>query len=550
MLRRLLVIAALAAVPVAVVAVFFLLPVSGMVERGFRAGGHWDLGAALAVLGRPSVHQAIWLTVWTSVSGTAISVALGVPAAYGLYRLSWPGRRLVRALVMVPFVLPTVVVGLAFQGLLGEGGLLAGLGWMNTRWAIVLGLVFFNVAVVIRAVGASWESMDGRPAEAAASLGAPPWRVFGTVTWPMLRPSVIGAATVVFLFCATAFGVVLVLGGVRYASVETEIYLLTADFLDLRGAAALSLVQLLVVVVMLVGAAAARRVADPTVVRVSARPMPLGWIARRSPAAVVLAGVSFVILTALIALPMGAMVVQSFRVHGHWSLANYRAFSQQNPALGVSGGDALLTSLRYAAVACAMALSLGLAIALAVTRTAHSRLERSLRSGIDALVMLPLGVSAVTLGFGFLITLDKPPFDFRDAWWLVPLAQALVALPLVVRTIVPAFLGIDDRQRQAAATLGAGPWRRFWTVDAAVAWRPLVAGAGFAFAASMGEFGATSFLARPESPTLPVVIFHLLGHPGTLNLGTALAGSVVLALIAAALMAVVDLVHVPWLGAL
>lgn len=548
--RRLLVIAALAAVPVIVVAVFFVLPVSGMVGRGLRPGGHWDLSGAVSVLGRPAVHRAIWLTVWTSLAGTAISVVLGLPAAYGLYRLSWPGRRVVRALLMVPFVLPTVVVGLAFQELLGPGGLLAGLGWLNTRWAIVLGLVFFNVAVVIRAVGASWESMDGRPAEAAASLGASPWRVFRTVTWPMLRPSIIGAATVVFLFCATAFGVVLILGGVRYASVETEIYLLTADFLDLRGAAALSLVQLVVVVVLLVIAGAARRVADPTVVRVPARPMPLRWIARHSPTAVVLALVSFVVLAGLLALPLGAMVVQSFQVDGHWSVANYRAFSQPNPVLGVSGWDALMTSLRYAGVACAMALSLGVAIALAVTRPAHSRLERGLRSGIDALVMLPLGVSAVTLGFGFLITLDRPPVAFRDEWWLVPLAQALVALPLVVRAIVPALLGVDDRQRQAAATLGAGPWRRFWTVDAAVMWRPLVAGAGFAFAASMGEFGATSFLARPASPTLPVMIFHLLGHPGTLNLGTALAGSVVLALIAAAVMAVVDLVRVPWLGAL
>lgn len=550
MLRRLLVITALAAVPVVVVAVFFVLPVAGMLERGLRPGGHWDGSGALAVLGRSSVRQAIWLTVTTSVAGTVISVLLGLPAAYGLYRLSWPGRRVIRALVMVPFVLPTVVVGLAFQELLGEGGLLAGLGWMYSRWAIILGLVFFNVAVVIRAVGASWESMDGRPAEAAASLGASPWRVFRTVTWPVLRPSVIGAATVVFLFCATAFGVVLILGGVRYASVETEIYLLTADFLDLRGAAALSLVQLLVLVVLLAVAGASRRVADPTVTRVPARPMPLRWIARRSPGSVVLAVTSFVVLAALIAMPLGALLVQSFQVDGRWSLDNYRAFSQQNPVLGTSGWAALRTSLEYAGVACAMALALGIAIALAVTRPIHSRAERALRSSIDALVMLPLGVSAVTLGFGFLITLDAPPVDFRDAWWLVPLAQALVALPLVVRTIVPALIGIDDRQRQAAATLGAGPWRRFWTVDAAVVWRPLVAGAGFAFAASMGEFGATSFLARPQSPTLPVMIFHLLGHPGTLNLGTALAGSVVLALIAAAVMALVDGVRVPWVGAL
>ena len=143
--------------------------------------------------------------------------------------------------------------------------------------------------------------------------------------------------------------------------------------------------------------------------------------------------------------------------------------------------------------------------------------------------MLPLGVSAVTLGFGFLITLDQPPLDLRDSPLLVPIAQALVALPLVVRTLVPVLAGIDDRQRQAAASLGASPWRALLTVDLPVVWKPLLAASGFAFAVSLGEFGATAFLARDEQPTLPVVIFRLLGHPGEHNYGMALAASVVLA---------------------
>ena len=109
------------------------------------------------------------------------------------------------------------------------------------------------------------------------------------------------------------------------------------------------------------------------------------------------------------------------------------------------------------------------------------------------------------------------------------MAQALVALPLVVRTLTPVLGGIDDRQRQAAASLGASPWRTLLTVDLPVVWKPMLAASGFAFAASLGEFGATSFLARDDSPTLPVVIFRLIGHPGEMNYGMALAASVVLA---------------------
>jgi thiamine transport system permease protein len=163
--------------------------------------------------------------------------------------------------------------------------------------------------------------------------------------------------------------------------------------------------------------------------------------------------------------------------------------------------------------------------------------------------MLPLGVSAVTLGFGFLIALDQPPLDLRSSPLLVPIAQALVALPLVVRILVPVLAGVDDRQRQAAASLGAGPLRTLVTVDLAVVWRPLLAAGGFAFAVSLGEFGATSFIVRPAEPTLPVVIYRLLGHPGVLNHGTALAASVVLAAVTSAVILVVERLHVPGTGA-
>ena len=100
---------------------------------------------------------------------------------------------------------------------------------------------------------------------------------------------------------------------------------------------------------------------------------------------------------------------------------------------------------------------------------------------------------------------------------LESIAQAMVALPLVVRTITPVLRSIEPRQRQVAASLGAAPWRVLATVDLPVAWRPLLAATGFAFAVSLGEFGATSFLAREDRPTLPVVIYRLIGQPGPAN---------------------------------
>ncbi|MCW2794283.1 MAG: binding-protein-dependent transport system inner rane component, partial [Nocardioides sp.] len=260
---RPLTLAALALVPVAVLGVFFVLPVSGMLARGFWPDGTFDPGGVLEVLARPRVHRVIWFTLWSASVGTLVSVLLGLPAAHALHRLRFPGRTVVRAALLVPFVLPTVVVGVAFRELLGESGPLGFLGLDGSPVAIVAGLVFFNVAVVIRVVGTAWESLDPRPGEAAAALGAGPSQVFRTVTLPALRPAIVSAATVVFLFCATAFGIVLTLGGLRYSSVETEIYLLTTNLLDLQAAAALSVVQLVAVTVLLVLAGRLRHVPDP-----------------------------------------------------------------------------------------------------------------------------------------------------------------------------------------------------------------------------------------------------------------------------------------------
>ena len=545
--------AGLAALPAVVLGIFFVLPVSGMVARGLVDDGALDLAGVLEVLGRPRTGRVLWFTVWSSAVATVLAVVLGLPAAYALHRLRWPGRGAVRAALLVPFVLPTVVVGVAFRQLLGEAGPLGFLGLDGTARAILAGLVFFNVAVVIRGVGAAWESLDARPGEAAAALGASPGHVFRTVTWPQLRPAVVSSASVVFLFCATAFGVVLTLGGLRYASVETEIYLLTVQRLDLQAAAALSIVQLLAVTALLLLAARLRAVPDPTVAR---RSVPPRRPRRTDVVPLAVTG----LLLAFVALPVAALVTGSLQPDGPdggWSLEAYRALDGRGTAPGQGGTalvvpvtEALVTSLRTAVDATWMALLLGGLLALLLTRRSRSRTERRVRSVLDGLFMLPLGVSAVTLGFGFLITLDEPPLDLRDSPLLIPLAQALVALPLVVRTLVPVLGGVDDRLRQAAQSLGAGPVRTLVTVDLPVAWRPLLAAGGFAFAVSLGEFGATSFLARPDDPTLPVVIFRLIGRPGPLNDEMAMAASVVLAGTTALVMLLVERLRVPSVGAL
>jgi len=534
-----------AGVPLAFVGVFFAWPVAAMVGRGLFVDGALDLTGFGEVLARPRTLRLIGLTIGQAALASVVCVVLGLPIAHVLYRLRFRGQRMLRALVVLPFVLPTVVVGVAFRTLLREGGLLGSLQLDGTFAAIMLALVFFNVAVVVRTVGTTWEGLDKRQEEAARVLGASPVRVWLTVTLPRLAPAITSAASIVFLFCSTAFGVVLVLGGTKFGTIETEIYLLTTQFLDLRGASVLSVTQLVVVVLVLLVAARARgrRTAQRRVDSArSGRAPRLGDL----PAIVVTVAVA-----GFLALPIVALLLRSLRTADGWGLGNYLALGTTGSrnALVVPVWVALGNSLAIAVQATALALVVGLAASLVISRRPRSLgLRRSL-AGFDAVLMLPLGVSAVTVGFGFLITLNTPPFDLRSSPVLVPIAQALVALPLVVRTILPVLTGIDGRMRESAAVLGSPPWRVLRDVDLAIVGRPVLAASGFAFAVALGEFGATSFLSRPDRPTLPVVIFRLIGLPGGDNFGMAIAASVVLAAVTVAVIALVERLRVGTMGA-
>lgn len=535
--------AALAAVPLAVLGVFFLYPVSGMVGRGFWPDGTFDPGGVWEVLGRERVHRVLWFTLWSAGLATAISVVLGVPVAFALHRLRFRGQALLRTLVVIPFVMPTVVAGVAFRQLIASSGPLGSWELDGTPTAIIAALVFFNVSVVVRTVGSYWEGLDRRTEEAASALGASGLQVFRTVTLPALLPAITSAASVVFLFCSTSFGVVLTLGGLRYANIETEIYQLTTQELDLQAAAALSVLQVAVITGLLVFSHRVRARGQAL-----SRSAPAGRRPRWRDTPVLL---WTALVVAFLLTPLASLVQGSLRTDAGWSLDNYRALQTTGSgnALLVTATSALARSFEVAVQAAGIALVLGAIVAYLISRRPRSGRVRRLAGVFDGVFMLPLGVSAVTLGFGFLITLDEPPLDLRTSSLLLPIAQAMVALPLVVRTLAPVLSSIDPRQREAAASLGANPLRVVLAVDVPHAWRAVVASTGFAFAVSLGEFGATSFLARDDSPTLPVVVFRLISHPGAENFGMALAASVVLAAASATAMLLVDRFRVGSMGA-
>jgi thiamine transport system permease protein len=269
------------------------------------------------------------------------------------------------------------------------------------------------------------------------------------------------------------------------------------------------------------------------------------------------------LIVVMLALPLLALAERSVATADGYSLAYYRALSvnRRGSVLFVPPLEAMRNSVSFALVTVALALTLGTLATQILASQGDERAGgnskagtiarglRALRALLDPIFMLPLGVSAVTLGLGYIVALDAPPLNLRTSVWLTPLAHTLVALPFVVRTLLPALRGMNPRWREAAAVLGAPPWRVWLEIDLPIIGRAMLVAAAFAFTVSMGEFGATSLIARPERPTMPVAISRFLSQPGALNQGQALAMSTLLMVVCMVAFMAIERFRVGEIGA-
>jgi len=508
----------LAALPVAYLAYFYVYPLATILATGLFPDGRFALSAFVDVVGDPAVRSVAWFTLWQAVLSTLLTLLLGVPGAYVFARYRFPGRSLLRSITLVPFVLPTVVVGVAFLAVLGPGSPL-GIDLRGTIWAILIAHVFYNLSIVIRGVGVFWEQIDPRIEEAARTLGASRFRVFREVTLPLLRPAILSSAALVFLFTFTSFGVILILGDLQHTTLEVEIWRQATAFLRLDLASALAVLQLIGVTAILVLYGRARKR------ETGGLPFrPTGEVARRpsSPGEWLLVGATLAMILTIVVTPIALLVARSLSTPDGFGLEHYAHLVNPPAAfrLFVSPLEAVGNSLGFALPAVVIAGVIGLLSATVVVSGGG-------RGGrvFDTMLMLPLGTSAVTIGFGFLVALGHP-IDLRSTLLIIPIAHSLVAIPFVVRSTVPVMEAVQHRLREAAFVLGASPRRAWREIDLPLIARALAVGGLFAFAISIGEFGATAFIVRPSTTTIPIAIFRLLGRPGAF--GEAMAMAVVL----------------------
>ena len=512
--------------PLSFLAVLFFIPLSKIFALTFSL-------EALTPENLRITQQALRFTFYQATLSTLLTLLLGLPSACLFARFDFRGKSLLRALTAVPFMLPTVVVASSFNALFGQRGLINNLVHplsfiLHPFIAILLAHVFYNTTIIIRVVGNALSSLDPKLEAAARSLGADPFHVWWNVILPLLRPSLLASSLLVFLFDFTSFGVILLLGGSKFSTLEVEIYLRVLKLPNLSLAALLSVIQLLCTLLFsTLYTYLVTRNTHPLAPR-STQHTP------RNTKQKLFVFFLSLLLSAFFLLPLSALPFRSlFRLEADrgqrgevqygFTTDYYKElfFNRRGSVFYVPPIQATANSLAYAGATVMLSLLLGFPAAFALAKP--TRLEKIL----DPLVMLPLGSSAVMLGLGFIITYGK----WLTSPFLVPFAHTLVALPFVIRTLQPAIASIPERLRQAASSLGASPLEVWKSIDLPILRRAALAAATFAFTISLGEFGATLLISRPEYPTIPVAIERFLSQPGGLNYGHAMAMASILMLL-------------------
>lgn len=515
----------------------------------------------LASMSLKVITQPLFFTIWQAILSTLLTIIVGFPPAYLMAKYRFFGKSFIHLLTTIPFIMPTVVVAAGFNALLGPKGWLnlllqsifsldqPPIQILNSLGAILLAHVFYNSTVFIRVVGGAWSQLDPKIGFAARTLGASPLRVLQKITLPLLKPALLSAILLIFLFNFTSFAVILLLGGPKFSTLEVEIYIQALHMLNLPVAGLLSAIQLLFTLVLTIlytrlikTKSVALTPRDPEEV---AKPIT-GWKMR-----IFLNG-TMAYLIILFVLPLFSLVLRSFlltdsnrNVDGstgsRFSLIYYQElfFNRRDSLFYVPPIDAIFNSLYFGLVTVGIALFLGFLAAKVIST------QSRWRKLLDPILMLPLGTSAVTLGLGFILVFNRPPLDVRSFPLLVPIAHSLVAMPFVVRILQPMIASTPRELKYSAMVLGASPWRTFWQVEFPILFRAIISAALFAFTISLGEFGATTFLARPEQPTIPIAVYRYLSQPGGLNYGQAMAMATILMFICSLSIVMIERLKLP-----
>ncbi len=495
--------------PLLFLGVLFVWPLTSILARGFQ--GDWVLH-----LLNVRDWSITWFTVWQALLSTLVTLVLALPGAYLLYRKRFWGQRALRSLITIPFMLPTIVVATGFTIFRDAGHL-----WSNPVFWIITAHVFLNYSLAVRTIGSFWMSLDLQTEEAAALSGAGRFRTVWSISLPQLKPALISAAASTFLYCSASYGVILVLGGGQVHSLETEIATAANTLLDLPKASALALIQTMLSVIAFGITQTGGRANIG--IEVGEHDGEVKNLDRRDWLASLL---TFPVFAILIVAPMSMIVYKTF-TEGAGFVGNFMNLGGRGTRniLNLSVLDAAGNSLRNMVISAAIAMVIGVVVSYLLALPANNFKQTLVNRILDVMFLLPLGISTVVLGFGYLVTFGGYPLPLRETWMVTPLIQSVMSVPIVIRLIYPALVSVERSHYEAASTAGANRWQIWWFIELPAIRFSVYTAAAFAALVSLGEFGAASLLAYGDQATLPTVLYSLITKPGGQNYGMAMAAA-------------------------
>lgn len=512
---------------------FFYTPLFRILHFGFTSNGKVDLSAIGEVFQKATNLRAIRFSLEQAWWSMVICLILGTMISYVIAKYSFPGKKILTSLLTVSFILPSMVILLGFITTFGTGGWVTRLiATIAPNWAanvdiygtfggILLAHIFYNLSVVIRMGIPAWQSLDYEQAWVAKSLGVSNWQCFWRIILPQLKITLITAGVLVFMYCFNSFAIVLTLGEARFSTLEVRIFKEIQVNLDFQEASILAFFQLILNIGMIIAYIKFERQMETriknssqsfTTIPVFQKSLTIRqWIGR------LLIGGVFLLFCVFLLYPLLHIVILSFTPDrpGNTILSGYRYIFSQNyeSLLGTSPFIMLKNTFLFAVLNAGITLLVSTAL-IFILRNRFTRIRKYRQpisdSIINGLILLPMATSSITLAVGLFLQF-RGGWMFENAGWLlIVLAHTLVSVPFATRAMLSAYQSVNVEYLNIASSLGASRLQTFRYIEFPLIKRGFIVALTFAFAISIGEFGATLFLARNQYKTLSLGISTLI----------------------------------------
>ncbi len=504
---------------VSFLALLFYFPLSLVLKSALFPDNKFSLIIITRLLSKEYNQRIIIFTLFQALLSTLFTVFLGLPGAWLLATKDFPGKRVLKAVSSVPFVMPSILVVLGFVIFYGNNGFLNRI-LMNINGntepivkilysmkAIILAHGFYNFPIVLRLVSTLWEKLDSSQTNAAMSLGAGKLRLFLTITLPQILPAILAAAAMVFVFCFTSFAVILVLGGgPSFTTIEVEIYRQARISLNMDAAAALSLISIIITSIFVfinVHFQSSLNYHD----HIQNKKVKLSNKKNFNP----LISIYILIITFLVGAPVVSVIIKSFFPLSAGGTNNLSISAYTNILNSTQGNfgttliHAIANSISFASYTVILSIIIGTTVSFILKGK-----TKSIKI-LDTLFMLPISVSSVILGLGYLKLMNYISNPSRYSSIFIILAHTVIAFPFVTRTVKPVLDKIKPDIIQAGLSLGETPFRVFITIQLPLLKSAIFTGAAFAFAISIGEMNATILLSSENTITIPIMMYRLIG---------------------------------------